>query len=65
MVAQSIFIPSEFCSIHYTSVDDAVRIIKMLGIGCTLAKIDVGSTFCIILVHPKEYHYFIRDEMEG
>ena len=50
------FIPSEFCSVHYASVDDALRIIKKLGIGCTLAKTDVGSAFRIILVHPKEYH---------
>ena len=50
------FIPSEFCSVHYASVDDAVRIIKKLGIGCTLAKTDVRSAFRIIPVHPKEHH---------
>ena len=37
------FIPSEFCSVHYASVDDAVQIVKKLGIGCTLAKTDFGS----------------------
>ena len=46
------FIPSEFCSVHYASVDDAVRIIKKLGIGCALAKTDVRSAFRIIPVHP-------------
>ena len=50
------FIPSEFCSVHYASVNDALRIIKKLGIGCTLAKTDVGSAFRIIPVHPKGYH---------
>lgn len=50
------FIPSEFCSVHYASVDDAVRIIKKLGRGCTLAKTDVRSAFRIIPVHPKDYH---------
>ena len=49
------FIPSEFCSVHYASVDDAVRIIK-LGTGCTLAKTDVRSAFRIIPVHPDDYH---------
>ena len=44
------FIPSEFCSVHYASVDDAVKIIKKLGPGCTLAKTDVRSAF------PKDYH---------
>ena len=50
------FIPSEFCSVHYASVDDAVRIIKKLGKGYTLAKTDVRSAFRIIPVHPKEHH---------
>ena len=50
------FITSEFCSVYYASVNDAVRIIKKLGIGCALAKTDVRSAFCIIPVHPKEYH---------
>ena len=50
------FIPSDFCSVHYASVDDAVRIIKKLGIGYTLAKADDWSAFRIIPVHPKEYH---------
>ena len=50
------FIPSEFCSVYYASVDDAVRIIKKLGKGCTLAKTDVRSAFRIIPVHPKEHH---------
>ena len=51
------FIPSESCSVHYASVDDAVRDIKKLGKGCTLAKTDVRSAFRIIPVHPKEHHY--------
>lgn len=29
---------------------------KKLGRGCTLAKTGVRSAFCIILVHPKDYH---------
>ena len=31
------FIPQEFCSVHYAKVDDAIRFIKRLGRGCTLA----------------------------
>ena len=50
------FIPSEFCSVHYASVDDAVKMIKKLGPGCTLAKTDFRSAFRIIPVHPKDYH---------
>ena len=33
-----------------------MRIIKKLGLGCTLAKTDVGSAFRVFPVHPKEYH---------
>ena len=49
------FIPPEFCSVHYVTVDDAIRIIKRLGAGCTLAKTDVRSAFRIIPVHPLDY----------
>lgn len=50
------FIPTQFCSVHYASVDDAIRMIKKLGPGCTLAKTDVRSAFRVIPVHPKDYH---------
>ena len=49
------FIPTEFCSVQYASVDDAVRIIKHLGRSCTLAKTDVRSAFRIIPIHPVDY----------
>ena len=49
------FIPSEFCSVHYASVDDAIRNIRKLGIGCALAETDIRSAFRIIPVHPKKY----------
>ena len=50
------FIPAELCSVHYVSVDDAVKIIKLIGPQCHLAKTDVGSAFCIILVNPADYY---------
>lgn len=50
------FIPSDLCSVHYASVDDAVRMIKKIGSSCTLAKTDVRSAFRIIPVHPKDYY---------
>ena len=49
------FIPPEFCSVQYARVDDAVRIIKLLGRGCTVAKTDVRNAFCIIPIHPLDY----------
>lgn len=46
------FIPPEFCSVPYATVDNAVQIIKRLVRGCALSKTDVRSAFCIIPVHP-------------
>ena len=48
------FIPAELCSMHYVSVDDAVKIIKLIGPQCHLAKTYVGSAFCIIHVNPAD-----------
>ena len=50
------FIPSELCSVHYASVDDAVKMIKKLGPNCHLAKTDVRSSFRIIPVNPADYY---------
>ena len=50
------FIPSELCSVHYASVDDAVKMIKKLGPNCHLAKTDVRSAFRIIPVNPADYY---------
>lgn len=49
------FIPPEFCSVQYARVDDAIRIIKLLGRGCTVAKTDVRNAFRIIPIHPLDY----------
>ena len=52
------FTPSEFCSVHYATGDDAVCVINKLCPGCTLAKTDVRRTFRIIPVRPNDYHLF-------
>ena len=39
------FIPQEFCSVNYATVDNAVHIIRRLGKGCAMAKTDVTSAF--------------------
>lgn len=48
-------IPKEFCSVQDATVDDAVQIIKRLGIGCALATTDVRCAFRIIPVYPLDY----------
>ena len=47
-------ISSDLCSLHYTSVDDALRIIGGLGKGTLLAKFDLRSAYRIVPVHPTD-----------
>jgi len=49
------FIPSEFSTVKYATVDDAINFIKFLGRGWVLAKTDVRSAFRIIPLHPSDY----------
>lgn len=42
------------CSLVYTSVDEAARIILQLGRGCELAKLDIKSAYRIVPVHPDD-----------
>ena len=50
------FILEEFSTVEYTTVDDAIKMIKTLGVGCVLAKTDVRSAFRIVPIHPSDYH---------
>lgn len=49
-------IPKNLCSMKYMKVDDAVKKIIDLGVGCRLAKIDVKSAFRLLPVHPIDRH---------
>ena len=49
------FIPEVLCSVSYTSIDDAIKLIKQIGKGCLLAKTDIASAFRIIPVHPLDH----------
>ena len=44
------------CSLRYTLVDEAVSIIKQLGRGTQLVKLDIKDAYRIIPVHPADYH---------
>ncbi len=48
-------IPSEFTSMNYARVDDAIALIKRLGPGCFLAKMDIQNAFRIIPIRPADY----------
>ena len=47
-------IESELCSLSYTSVDAAVRLIMAMGPGTLLAKFDIESAYRLIPVHPDD-----------
>ena len=44
-------IPRDLCSLHYSTVDDAVLLAKEFGQGALLAKLDLQSTYRRVPVH--------------
>ena len=48
-------IPSEFTSVNYAWVDDAIALVKQLGPGCFLTKTDIQNAFQIIPIQPADY----------
>ena len=49
-------IPKDLCSLTYITVDTAIKHIITLGPGTLLAKLDIKSAFCLLLVHPGDRH---------
>ena len=49
------FIPAEPCSVHYVSVDDAVRLVKKCGKDCLMAKIDLKDAYKQIGVRQQDW----------
>lgn len=49
------FIDREYCSVKYSSIDDAVKMIHILGRGSLLAKCDVKSAFRLLRLAPSEF----------
>ena len=49
------FIPKEAFSLHYSSVDDAVRILITMGPAALMAKADLKSAFRMIPVRPQDW----------
>ena len=47
-------IESEVCSLNYTSVDQAVRVVTERGRLTEIAKFDNESAYCLIPVHPDD-----------
>jgi len=49
-------ISPDLCSLRYAKVDDAVNIIRQLGRGTQLVKLDLKDAYRIVPVHPADYH---------
>ena len=49
------FIEREHCSVQYSSIDDAVKMIHDLGRNALLAKYDIKSTFRLLRLAPSEF----------
>lgn len=47
-------IEKELCSLHYSSVEEAVRRVINLGPGTQMAKLDIESAYRIVPVHPQD-----------
>nr|XP_033795814.1 uncharacterized protein LOC117358235 [Geotrypetes seraphini] len=48
-------IPRDLCTVRYSSVDCALRLILRAGRGALLAKVDIESAFRLLPVHPQSY----------
>ena len=51
-------IPLEPFSLHYATVDHAIRLIKFAGHGAWLSKADITDAFKIVPIHPSQWHLF-------
>ena len=53
-------ISPDLCSLQYVKVEDVTRRLMELGPGAEMAKMDVRSAYCVVLIHPFDHiiiHY--------
>ena len=48
-------IPPKHTSVHYATIDEAIKLIKSAGPGCFLAKTDIKNAFRLIPIYPNDY----------
>ena len=49
-------ISSEYTSVSYATISDAIQQIKLAGAGCFLSKTDIKNAFRITPIRPQDYH---------
>ncbi len=57
MSINSLIPPVPF-SLHYATVDNAIKLIKLAGQGAWLSKADITDAFKIVPIHPSQWHLF-------
>ena len=50
------YIPKDQYYLQHITIDKAILAIKRLGRGAWLSKLDVEAAFCIVPVHPSQWH---------
>ena len=48
-------ISQELCTVHYTSFDEAVNMVRTCDVGAELAKCNIKSAFWTLSVHPRDF----------
>lgn len=48
-------IPREWCAVRYALFDRAVELVRQTGHRAWMAKVDIESAFCLLLVHPSAF----------
>lgn len=49
-------IPPAWKSVSYSTVDDAINVIRRLGRGCLLSKTDIQDSYRLVPIHPSDYN---------
>ena len=57
-------IPDESAKVHYTTIDEAIALIRLLGRGCFMCKTDIEKAFRIMPIAPQD-HYLLGFNFNG
>ncbi|KAK6169930.1 hypothetical protein SNE40_018448 [Patella caerulea] len=50
-------IGNDFCTVQYSTIQNAIQVIKQLGRHSQLAKADIEAAYRIVPLHPSNFHF--------
>ncbi|KAK6195007.1 hypothetical protein SNE40_000528 [Patella caerulea] len=50
-------IRNDFCTVQYSTIQNAIQVIKQLGRHSQLAKADIEAAYRIVPLHPSNFHF--------